>query len=195
MFAKVRDAIRDAFDDPADEMPADWKPTPYSGVDLERLVSIDGMRLDDPEVTIHIHKVRGVVVSFAVETWVGESAAPPAPAAANRVLPFPPHLVMPAKPIITGLSGWRGTYAAYTSHPEFRRIAALAKKEWGFTCLFNVNHRGPVEMHHRTYAHVPFGENWRDLIPLCAECHGRHHLRLAKPPRGLFDDDAIQRAA
>jgi len=139
----------------------------------------------DPDYVVE-HQVRSGGIGWA---WGWElrhtQRAPVAP-----VLPFPQ-----AKPIVTGLSGWRGTYAAYTSHPEFRRIAALAKKEWGYTCLLNVTHRGPVEMHHRTYAHVPFGEDWRDLIPLCAECHGRHHLRLTKPPIGLFDDDAVKRAA
>ena len=144
-------------------------------------------------IQIRLQMVDGVKALQVLAGWGSASAqAPSPPAAPNLLLPFPPAAI----PIVATRSGqWRGTYEEYTSHPEFHRIAAIAKREWGFKCLLNVNHRGPVEMHHRTYAHVPFGEDWRDLIPLCAECHGRHHLRLAKPPIGLFEDDAHKRAA
>jgi hypothetical protein len=192
-MSKLSDAIRDATEIES------LAPVPESQYELAARAAMvthvdfgNGLvSVNDPAVSIHARTIKGRVVSVWFSSWIGGAApAPPAPAAA--VLPFP----MPApKPIITGLSGWRGTYADYTSHPEFRRIAALAKKEWGYACLLNVKHRGPVEMHHRTYAHVPFGEDWRDLIPLCAECHGRHHMRLTKPPIGLFDDDVIKRAA
>ncbi len=83
---------------------------------------------------------------------------------------------------------WPGTYEQYTAHPAYRRLADACKREWNYQCAINVNHRGPVEMHHRTYRGVPFGETWQELIPLCEDCHRLYHRRLPAPPRGLFDE-------
>lgn len=194
MFAKVREAIENAIDNPFDHMPPDWTVPPGWALSIEQWEASVADRIHDPDVHLYAFTIRGVVFSIALAAWEADAPAPPpAPAAVNRVLPFPPPVVPLKKP--PTWSGWSGTYAEYTSHPEFQRLAALAKKEWGFKCLLNVNHRGPVEMHHRSYARVPFGETWQDLVPLCEECHGRHHLRLAKPPIGLFDEDAIKKAA
>ena len=115
----------------------------------------------------------------------------PVPAAPAQVLPFHkgPVEVRPR-------SVWPGTYNEYLATPEWRQIAADARKEWKYQCLMNVDHHGPVEMHHRSYQNVPFKEDWRDLIPLCEECHAKYHGRLAKPDRGLFDEpEQIKRAA
>jgi len=108
---------------------------------------------------------------------------PPAAPQAARIVPF-----VPAREIVRPSRPWHGTYREYTATPEFRRIAERAKKEWGHQCLIGLDHRGPVEMHHRSYRFVPFGEDWRDLIPLCEACHAKYHDRLLRPPRGLFDD-------
>lgn len=145
---------------------------------------------------------RGQLMVAAVVTRLQESIASalpppsgPAPAAPAAAVVGPrPRGLWPGR--TRGV--WPGTYPDYTKTPEFRRIAAQAKRDWKFQCAMNVNHRGPVEMHHRTYAHVPFGEDWWDLIPLCEECHARHHLRLPAPPRGLFDEliiEPLRRAA
>lgn len=91
---------------------------------------------------------------------------------------------------------WPGTYADYLRTPQFRQIAAAAKKEWRYRCLLDARHGGPVEMHHRSYAGVPFGEDWRDLIPLCAACHRQFHQRLQQPPQGLFTEvETLKKAA
>jgi len=118
----------------------------------------------------------------------------------SALMPLPqPAPILPFTPGNgnTRQGAWPGTYTEYTSTSEFAKIAAEAKKAWGYHCLLNQKHAGPVEMHHRTYAHVPFGEDWRDLIPLCEDCHRRYHGRLAKPPIGLFAEiaDEQKRAA
>ena len=114
--------------------------------------------------------------------WERMDAPPPAPA------------VPCVKP--TARRGvWPGTYAEYLATPEFRKIADEARKAWGAQCLISADHPGPVEMHHRSYADVPFREDWHTLIPLCEECHARYHGRLPTPQRGLFDDVELTRAA
>jgi hypothetical protein len=100
-----------------------------------------------------------------------------------------------------GRARYTGTYEQYTADPRWHRIAAEAKRIWralGIYCVMNANHRGPVEVHHRRYDGVPFGEDWQDLIPLCESCHALYHAKLPKPGRGLFDvddDGALPRAA
>jgi hypothetical protein len=117
-----------------------------------------------------------------------EMAAPEIEAAA-RVLPFRKPLEKPNIIEVARRRGlWPFTREEYMAAPEMERIRARAKKEWGYRCLLNVNHRGPVEMHHRKYPPVPFAEDWRDLIPLCEPCHERFHDRLLTPPIGLFDE-------
>jgi hypothetical protein len=116
-----------------------------------------------------------------------------------QIIAFPrkPQIETPQR--VRGV--WAGTYAEYTAHPEFHRIAAEAKKqwaavrpEWAYRCLLNVKHTGPIEMHHGSYRGVPFGEHWTELIPLCEECHGRFHYRM-QPPAGLFDELRDERKA
>ena len=121
---------------------------------------------------------------------ITEPTTTPAPAA--KLLPFP---VTPAPASSRRAGVWAGTYQEYTAHPEFRRIAAQAKREWNYQCLMNIQHQGPIEMHHRHYGNVPFREDWRDLIPLCEDCHRRHHARLAVPPIGLFEEIISTKAA
>jgi len=117
-----------------------------------------------------------------------------------RTEPLPNVLPFPVTPSPASLvsnrrrSTWPGTYAEYTSTPEYRRIAAQAKRDWNYQCLIDPKHTGPVEMHHRDYSLVPFGEDWRVLIPLCESCHRIYHARLPLPPIGLFDDLRIKAA-
>jgi hypothetical protein len=115
---------------------------------------------------------------------------PPVIPITARVIPFAPEAAAPRR-----RGFWPGTYAEYTATPEFRAIAAAARKDWGYRCLMNTNHHGPVEMHHRNYSDVPFREDWHTLIPLCEECHERYHNRLPKPPPGMFDDHELKWAA
>ena len=143
---------------------------------------------------VEVFASRGYPFGF---TWSSkwETVEPPIPPTAPpqvaQVIPFVTQREIPRRRGI-----WPGSYREYTATPEFRRIAAKAKKDWGYQCLMSVHHHGPVEMHHRSYRFVPFGEDWRDLIPLCEECHARFHNRLLKPPMGLFDEpEEIKRAA
>lgn len=137
------------------------------------------------------HQLRGrwdAVIGPVVIHTDPDVVPPPAVERAVKVIPF--------QPTQERRRWWPGTYDEYTRTPEYKRIAALARKEWGYQCLMDVRHRGYVEMHHRSYAHVPFGEDWRDLIPLCEECHRKFHDRLVKPPVGLFTEAApLKKAA
>lgn len=146
-----------------------------------------------------LYNEHGDPISMWCGSWIGETRPPtvPAPALAPpaKCLQFhlPPHPESLGETRRHGV--WPGTYQEYTVTEEFRRIAAQAKRDWNYQCLIDVTHRGPVEMHHRTYRGVPFGESWWDLIPLCEDCHRRYHHRLAVPPKGLFDELVEQKAA
>jgi len=157
------------------------------GNEAELAELVDGAHRAITEITIELH------ADPWPPFWVGGRIR-----ASTPLLTPPPNsaTVIPYEQHRTVSRGrWRGTYAEYTATPEFQKIAARARKDWGYRCLLNANHTGPVEMHHRTYADVPFQEDWHTLIPLCEECHERHHGRLPKPPRGLFDEIEIKRAA
>jgi hypothetical protein len=139
---------------------------------------------------VDVYTSAGYVIGFRLgASWqrVEPPIPPTAPPQVAHVIPFVTQREIPQRRGV-----WPGTYGEYTATTEFRRIAAKAKKDWGYQCLMSVHHRGPVEMHHRSYRFVPFGEDWRDLIPLCEECHARFHDRLLKPPIGLFDEQQDQ---
>lgn len=140
-----------------------------------------------------VHTVGEIVMGLSWSTFL---STPPAPAPAPAVvLPFRPISPAPVDADAVRRGTWPGTYQEYIATKEYQRLAALAKRDWNYECVLNRAHRGPVEMHHRTYLRVPFGESWWDLIPLCEECHARYHHKLPAPPVGLFDDPAILRAA
>jgi hypothetical protein len=142
-----------------------------------------------------VHTVGEIVMGLSCSTFL-LAPPPPAPApAAAVVLPFRSISTPAADADVVRRSMWPGTYQEYIATREYQRLAALAKRDWNYECILNRAHRGPVEMHHRTYLRVPFGESWWDLIPLCEECHARYHHKLPAPPVGLFDDPAIRRAA
>jgi hypothetical protein len=142
------------------------------------LVDGSGIATTDIEIVLNADPY----VPFYMMGWVGPSLPP-----ANEAVVIP---------FAIKKSVWPGTYAEYLATPEFRMIAAAARKYWGYRCLLNSNHPGVTEMHHRNYEGVPFHEDWQSLIPLCEECHERHHGRLPKPPRGLFEEPVeLKRAA
>ena len=151
----------------------------------------------EPEARWHVHyNEYGDPIALAHTQWGSPSEPTPiAPAAAlkpPKLLQFPPQAESINK-VRRGV--WRGTYAEYTATPEFAAIASAARKEWNYQCLIDRNHKGRIEMHHRDYRNVPFGEDWRDLIPLCEDCHHLYHDRLLKPPSGLFDEIAPRKVA
>jgi len=149
---------------------------------------------DDDGVTYHARRVKGTLTPVFLLGDIVSQPGPPLIIPAAPIVPLKtPTNSVAAPPNHRGV--WPGTYADYTATPEFHRIAAAAKREWGYQCLLDSKHRGPVEMHHRSYAHVPFGEDWRDLIPLCEDCHKRFHHRLPIAPIGLFDAVELKRAA
>lgn len=135
-----------------------------------------------------IYNEYGDAIGMTAGDWITSPSQPITPAPALNLLRFPP----PPNEAISEPRRrfWHGTYAEYTATPEFARIAAAARKEWNYQCLVDANHKGRIEMHHRSYRNVPFGEDWRDLIPLCEDCHHLYHARLLQPPVGLFDDIA-----
>lgn len=68
---------------------------------------------------------------------------------------------------------WNRIYENYMQSPEW-----WAKREkvlifWGRRCAL-CNSPVKVEIHHRTYDRLG-QELLTDLIPLCDECHKRHH--------------------
>lgn len=135
----------------------------------------------------------GDPVGMSYGDWLSDETRPPSPIVPAPALEPPPKLLrfpLPSHPESTSdarrRTVWAGTYAEYTATPEFARIADAARKEWNYQCLLGLNHKGRIEMHHRSYRNVPFREDWRDLIPLCEDCHGLYHGRLLKPPVGLF---------
>jgi 5-methylcytosine-specific restriction endonuclease McrA len=68
-------------------------------------------------------------------------------------------------------------YATYISSPEWHAKATDAKRRAGWECALNPEHRGHLEVHHRTYARLGH-ERPTDLIVLCEECHRRYHGTL-----------------
>lgn len=77
-------------------------------------------------------------------------------------------------------------YEKYLESEEWKRKALAAKQRANFQCALGTRHRGPFEVHHRTYERIG-REAPGDLIVLCQDCHVRHHgfltprrLRLAQ---------------
>lgn len=66
-------------------------------------------------------------------------------------------------------------YADYLKTPEWKRQAARAKKRYGGKCALDAKH-GAADAHHRTYERRG-RERPEDVVPLCRDCHQRHHVR------------------
>lgn len=121
---------------------------------------------------------------------------PPAPAHTGRVIPFGPRgptiavaiddddapLVeeppAPRPPVIAHPP------ANYYSGQHWHGYTAENRRMWGYACALNVGHKGPIEIHHRTYERLGH-EAPLDGIALCEECHARVHDRL--PRQRSFD--------
>lgn len=111
------------------------------------------------------------------ETGPAIAAAPQPPANNNggRILSFPVHNEVDDSPLIDFPPD------GYYSSDHWTRTAAETRKRWNYKCALNVLHKGPVEVHHRTYATL-WHEGPFDTVPLCEECHELHHGRLADVP-------------
>ena len=169
-------------------VPKEWE---LQNVDsLIEMMRQSAIRQGQADPSVHVNTLNGIPIAVGVGGWFPQPISPPANTPASPILIF-----KPLKPAIASHGRWHGTYAEYTATPEFQRIAAAARKEWNYHCLIDRNHKGRIEMHHRDYRNVPFGEDWRDLIPLCEDCHHLYHGRLLKPPIGLFDEIAPRKVA
>src|SRR5262245_32225540 len=71
-------------------------------------------------------------------------------------------------------------YQDYLRSEEWQARATAAKRRYGYRCAL-CNSDRPLEAHHRTYARVGH-ESPLDLIPLCEDCHRRHHGNLPRAP-------------
>lgn len=69
-------------------------------------------------------------------------------------------------------------YKEYLKSDEWedKRNAVLAY--WGFICALCSSPKN-VQVHHRTYDRV-YHELMTDLIPLCENCHERHHAVIGR---------------
>lgn len=73
------------------------------------------------------------------------------------------------------------TYEEYLQTEHWRGMAAQAKADAEFKCLFCGSARN-LNAHHRTYENLG-NEQPGDLIVLCNDCHARHHGKLPEPPK------------
>jgi 5-methylcytosine-specific restriction endonuclease McrA len=64
-------------------------------------------------------------------------------------------------------------YADYLRTPEWAGVAARAKAQAGYRCMF-CNSPGELHAHHRTYERRG-AELEEDVVALCADCHRRLH--------------------
>jgi hypothetical protein len=67
-------------------------------------------------------------------------------------------------------------YDEYLQTPEWKTLAETCKKRYDNRCALDANHPAD-QAHHRTYARRG-REHPLDLIPLCADCHGRFHGKI-----------------
>lgn len=125
----------------------------------------------EPEYTYDSLHAQALVV---VAKWLRD-AQPPAATAVVRPIVQP----LPAPPAAAGIVVKFPPEGFYESK-EWHATAAATKQRWNYECALNAAHTGPVEAHHRTYANLG-AEEERDTIPLCAECHERHHDHMPQP--------------
>lgn len=67
-------------------------------------------------------------------------------------------------------------YQEYLQTSEWKERAKAAKKQAGWRCEV-CNARGPLEVHHLTYAHRG-NERPGELLVVCRSCHAKLHGRL-----------------
>jgi hypothetical protein len=72
-------------------------------------------------------------------------------------------------------------YAEYLKSPVWKYRARCVRERWGFRCAL-CNATEPTEVHHRTYDRLGH-EGEYDCLPLCAECHTRHHATMERVRR------------
>ena len=72
-----------------------------------------------------------------------------------------------------GTQYWDQIYQDYMQSPEWKSKREKVLIFWGRRCAL-CNSPTRVEVHHRTYDRMG-QELLTDLIPLCFECHDRHH--------------------
>lgn len=70
-------------------------------------------------------------------------------------------------------------YNLYLLTPAWRDYRQEVLAYWGYRCALCVDHRGPLEVHHRTYRRLG-REKLTDSVPLCDECHRLFHGRLPR---------------
>jgi hypothetical protein len=69
-------------------------------------------------------------------------------------------------------------YEDYLQTEHWQTMRRLALEASDGACAL-CDSAADLEVHHRTYARLGH-ERLRDLVVLCAECHGRHHGKLAE---------------
>ena len=68
--------------------------------------------------------------------------------------------------------------------PDWKSFTAVVRKAWDYRCGLCGRTDQPTEVHHNTYAHAG-NERFFDVIPLCADCHERHHAVVARVDEAL----------
>lgn len=81
-----------------------------------------------------------------------------------------------------------GRYANYLASPHWLEYREIILEFWGHTCALNINHKGRMDVHHRTYDHLGF-EGKTDCIVLCEACHKRFHHQLPDGNEIMNRDD------
>jgi hypothetical protein len=70
----------------------------------------------------------------------------------------------------------------YYGTPRWQTLGAEVRKAWDHRCGLCGRTDVGTEVHHNTYANLG-NERFFDLIPLCADCHERHHRTVSRIER------------
>ena len=70
-------------------------------------------------------------------------------------------------------------HADYLKTPHWSWLRREALDKANYRCQI-CNSKKSLEVHHRTYEHIPNEDDHNDLVALCNACHAHFHERLPK---------------
>ena len=77
----------------------------------------------------------------------------------------------------------REEYQEYLKSAHWRTISRLVKERDGYACVVCGEETG-LQVHHRSYDGVPYGESLNDCYTLCDACHEYAGERMGQPHSG-----------
>ena len=77
----------------------------------------------------------------------------------------------------------REEYQEYLKSAHWRTISRLVKERDGYACVVCGEETG-LQVHHRTYDGVPYGESLNDCYTLCDACHEYAGKRMEQAHSG-----------